>query len=275
MKNKVAGRFIRYIFVMVCVWALLIGVFAHPSPQAGILAKTYMGTNGYDDYYVGGEVQGWSIRENMHTNGTTINYFFYTGAQAPNATQKEITRRGAGMWAGTVTINEVPEGTSGAGRVYAYNGGTYDGYATFCEQTTVNTHLTSWSIKINNNKNATAVTLAHEFGHAIGLNDLYEDYNANKLMYGYEPTCTATGPTDLDKWGARVITGEHTSHTWGYKCHSAAPNGGNRHIKYCIQCKGLTDMISSCTYNSQKICTICGVAYNVNPAAVGLETELS
>ena len=38
-----------------------------------------------------------------------------------------------------------------------------------------------------------AVTLAHEFGHALGLKDLSYTQNINKLMYGYS-NGTATAP---------------------------------------------------------------------------------
>ena len=62
----------------------------------------------------------------------------------------------------------------------------------------------------------TPTTIAHEFGHAIGLRDLYSSTNANKLMYGFENR-TPSGPTLLDKWGAWVITGAHYSHTFGFK----------------------------------------------------------
>lgn len=37
-------------------------------------------------------------------------------------------------------------------------------------------------------------TLAHEFGHAIGLYDLYEAKNKDKIMYGYRVGRTATRP---------------------------------------------------------------------------------
>lgn len=51
------------------------------------------------------------------------------------------------------------------------------------------------------------VTLGHEFGHGIGLLDLYSDSNANKLMYGYgNPSRTTTTPHSRDVDGAKEAT---------------------------------------------------------------------
>lgn len=91
---------------------------------------------------------------------------------------------------------------------------------------------------MNRAKNVTSTTLAHEFGHAIGLNDLYDDQNVNKLMYGVSSR-TVSSPTTSDKWGAKVITGVHTTHTWAYKYHSTTGTGQNRHVGYCTSCNGV------------------------------------
>ena len=97
--------------------------------------------------------------------------------------------------------------------------------------------------------------LAHEFGHAIGLKDLSNAQNINKLMYGYS-NGTATAPALADIWGAKVITGVHTTHTWGYRLIAGAL--GNSHQKYCTACNGLNPYVQRCTYGTDNRCTVCG-----------------
>lgn len=69
-------------------------------------------------------------------------------------------------------------------------------------------HKTRWTMRYNEPKmtfrsdaqnNGTA---AHEFGHTIGLADLYTSPNINKLMYGYSSR-TVGFPTSSDITGAR------------------------------------------------------------------------
>jgi hypothetical protein len=258
-------------------------VFAHPRTQKGILAETTIDPE-YSSYYVGsfvgGDAVGWRIMEERHTNGTEQTYSFDTSDPYLTNTLKQYVRAGADMWSDVIDIEEKTDG-SGMGLIYIEHYETSPANAKFVADIGTCTdgrtgHLTRWTIKIYEDSISVvnATTFAHEFGHMIGLTDLYENASANKLMYGYSNR-TVSAPTNLDKWGARVITGEHTTHTWGYKCHSAATTGGNRHIKYCIMCKGLTNTILNCSYNSQNICTLCGVAYNVNPASIGIEAEIS
>ncbi|MCR5782884.1 MAG: hypothetical protein K6G90_09140, partial [Clostridia bacterium] len=80
-------------------------------------------------------------------------------------------------------------------------------------------HFTSWTIAINSAQESSfnSVVMAHEFGHAFGLGDLTSSSNNNKLMHercNTGSTSGITGPTSKDKWGAKVITGYHTSHSW-------------------------------------------------------------
>ncbi|MDE6580319.1 MAG: hypothetical protein K2K41_07285 [Ruminiclostridium sp.] len=128
-----------------------------------------------------------------------------------------------------------------------------------------NGHLTSWKISINleETKYLSAKVLAHEFGHVIGLTDLYEPKSSNKIMYAYS-TMTVTGPTESDKNGANVILGFHDKHYWGYKMYSRASDGTTSHVKYCIICNGYCassdgkkPLVSNCTYASTGICTLC------------------
>ena len=117
-------------------------------------------------------------------------------------------------------------------------------------------HLTSWFIRLNSAylNNITPLVIAHEFGHAFGLADLYNSSNSNKLMYGtYDeqnpPNLTA--PAAKDMWGAKVITGYHTSHSWEYVYVS-----NDKHRRRCTSCGGYKTQ--GCTPNSSNYCTKCG-----------------
>lgn len=119
-------------------------------------------------------------------------------------------------------------------------------------------HTYGCEIKLNSSVSMTSKIIAHEFGHIIGLTDLYKNENRNKLMYFKDDEGTATAPTALDIWGAKVITGQHTSHTWGYKYHSTTTAGKNRHVNYCTSCSGTGVIISICIYNANNVCRNCG-----------------
>ena len=231
-------------------------VLAHPSSQEGVLAKTYHET--YDGYYIGGENIGWSIDEMNHTNGNVLTYSFSSSDPFLSDIYKSLVAGGANQWSGTITIINKTDG-SGTGEISTYNNPNQYALAEFCDYSSDNSgHLTSWKIRINRAQNATATTLAHEFGHAIGLNDLYEDQNINKLMYGYSNSAV-TSPTQMDQWGAKVIIGSHTSHAWRYK-YWKSNSIGNMHIKYCVKCNGLSLITEQCTYGTSNYCTKCGTS---------------
>ena len=173
------------------------------------------------------------------------------------------------MWNGTVTIAE---------KNITYIGTVHSDYLSYADwtagvydiQTDSSGHYTSWKIMVNTRYSIEEETLAHEFGHAIGLYDLYEAKNKDKIMYGYRVGRTATRPTTLDKWGAKVITGAHSSHTWKYKYHSFN-SFGNIHVRYCSSCQGLYNSSPNpapCTYNSSNVCTLCGIPKGVQPSSV-------
>lgn len=265
MKRKSIIKTIVSMLVVVLMLQISPYAFAHSSSQEGILAKTYHST--YGGYYIGGEDVGWSIDEDYHTNGTTLTYSFSTSDSYLSSTYKSYVTTGASRWSGTMTITNKTDG-SGTGEISTYNDPNTNTVAKFCEYTSNSSgHLTSWKIKMNRAKTVTATTLAHEFGHAIGLNDLYDDQNVNKLMYGISSR-TVTSPTTSDKWGAKVITGVHFSHTWGYK-YWDTDSVGNIHIKYCKSCNGMTATTSHCTYGDDNKCMVCGTNMHTTITSVG------
>lgn len=237
-------------------------VFAHSSSQEGILAKSYL--KEYEGYYIGGEDVGWSIDEGFHTNGTTLTYSFSSTDPYLTDTYKSYVTSGASKWSGIVNIINKTDG-SGTGQIgtfYSESSGVVAVFRNAYANSSTG-HLTSWQILMNRAHTQSAVVLAHEFGHAIGLNDLYKPKNSDKLMYGYTGG-TATNPTTSDKWGAKVITGVHSSHAWGYKYYGIN-SVANVHIKYCTTCKGLSLITEQCTYDANNICTKCGIPYGLQP----------
>ena len=130
-------------------------------------------------------------------------------------TYKTAFRNAASKWSGTVSISDTTQPTTMIAHTY-YNANTYT-TAEFYDFVANSNGISSWKIKryisfgfITSTKKH---SIAHEFGHAIGLNDLYYYGNFNCLMYGYDDR-TATSPTTSDKNGARVITGAHRTHTF-------------------------------------------------------------
>lgn len=245
--------------------------FAHPTSQEGILAKAYHAT--LERYCIGGEAVGWSIDELFHTNGPTITYSFITSDSYLNSTFKSYVTVGASLWSGTVTIVNKTDG-SGTGQIGTYLDQDTNIEAKFTQYYSDSSgHLTSWKILMNRTASLSATILAHEFGHAIGLNDMYANKNFDKLMYAYTSGRTATSPATADQWGAKVITGVHTSHTWSFKYHGVTSSGNNQHVRYCTSCSGLTDTIMECVYNANNVCRVCGVPRGSQPWSSGSEQD--
>ncbi len=130
--------------------------------------------------------------------------------------------------------------------------------------------MTSWYIELNRAKTISSTIVAHEFGHIIGLKDMSTTKNKNTLMYGYDDR-TVLGPSNSDRLGALVITGQHTAHTWGYMYYGTN-SGTNSHLKYCTVCKGRTNTVSNCTYK-HNICIYCGTSQGASPNSIVYEIE--
>ncbi|THF84246.1 zinc metalloprotease [Cohnella fermenti] len=120
---------------------------------------------------------------------------------------------GAANWnaTGIVSISKSITSTS-QGYVYTYTDPNTSYQATFGFITSdSNGHLISWTIMLNKSlmdgysdaKNKEIAT--HEFGHAIGLNDLTNFSNSDKLMYSFSSR-TASTPTTKDQNGAIEAT---------------------------------------------------------------------
>lgn len=220
-------------------------VFAHPNLQSS-----------YIDW---GESIGWSIDEGNHTNSTTLTYKFDSADTSLTDSIKNTVRSGASKWSSYGTVSE---SSSGVGTITTYSDSSTSTTSSFADYSSNSSgHLTTWKIKINRYYTVMAVTLAHEFGHAYGLNDLYDSSNYSKLMCGYRDERTATVPTTSDGKGFKVITGVHThtsSTTWSYKQISGVPLSVPIHMKYCGTCDGYKT--ESCSPITGK-CTKCGYTH--------------
>lgn len=278
MKRNSIFKSVICIFVAVLMVTITPVVSAHMTSHEGILAGYYYyDADGDAHYCIGGEDVGWSIDEYYHTNGTNLTYSFSNSDPYLTDTYayKSYVTNGASRWSGTVTIVNKTDG-SGTGLICTHEDANTVRLARFFDVTVdPYRHFDSWTISMNRMAPLSPAILAHEFGHAIGLVDLYADQNSNKLMYQYIGDTNVSMPTALDKWGAKVITGVHTSHTWGYKYHSTTTSGNNRHVNYCTGCNGfpVQKVIANCVYNANNVCRLCGTPAGSQPWSLRHETK--
>lgn len=232
--------------VSVCVPA-----FAHSSS----LTSTFDKTTRDGITYIGKESMGWLLNESAHTNGQTVTYRTSAGM---GYTVRSKVDGGAGLWS---NYSGSPFSIS-----YLSNSSNYVMISSMISgdivteissaSTNSSGHFTSWTIAINSHKEnkLSSVVMAHEFGHILGLGDLTSSSNNNKLMCDDCNTgdqSGITGPTSSDKWGAKVITGYHWSHSWEYVYTS---NG--KHHRRCTSCGGFKTQ--GCTPDANGYCTKCG-----------------
>jgi len=167
-----------------------------------------------------GENSGWIVDEDNHTNSTTVLYKFdetdpyVNSATGGNYSYRGYAVLGAARWTNN-TIYTVSQSSSAVGVVGTFNNVSPDAFIAWFHSFDSNIlgHLTEWEISMNRAKMPNDITkagavMAHEFGHAFGLRDLYETRNRDKLMYGHESR-TATIPQTADLQGMSVIMGQH------------------------------------------------------------------
>lgn len=157
-----------------------------------------------------GELYGYWIDCNNHQ--ATKNFTYYT-VIGLDPTYVNYVINGATKWNNTgifsITRSAVVT-TNGSISTFSDPNGSVASFYNYSSNSSG--HLTSWYIKMNTaimgNRGAEQnnATMAHELGHAMGLNDLKLDGNIDKLMYGYSNR-TATSPTEKDKIGANKILG--------------------------------------------------------------------
>ena len=262
MKKNLACRLFLILLSLSIMLSLPIA-YAHPPAQEGVVR--------------GGEDVGWSIDENCHTNGSTITYNFDTTDPNIIEAYRSYVSFGASMWSEVVTITKKTDGTAkgiiSTSNSASSNLGT-DDIARFAGTYDSNGHLTRWTIKLNLKYKSkfNSRIMAHEFGHVIGLCDVRESKNSGKIMYGSYDSWTVNLLTDSDKWGARVITGNHSSHSFAYGFYRTDANSANWHKYYCTACGGIKST-GKCTYGTNNRCKVCGIpkgqqtsGIKINPA---------
>ena len=158
----------------------------------------------------GGENLGYVIDCNNHTGTSSINYKI----ASMDAAYEGYVKAGAKLWGNTnvVVFNTSAINTNNVVHTYT-DPNTPSNAAFYLYSSDSSGHLIQWAIKLNKHKmdsrssTLNITTVAHEFGHAIGLNDLKNTDNKNKLMYGTDGK-TVSSPQAADILGAKKILGQ-------------------------------------------------------------------
>ena len=199
------------LLVLSIITSISLHVYAHNSSQVGVLDSAIVN----DHTVIGSESIGWIIDESMHLGSSVLTYCFDSTVQQP---QKDCFYAATSIWSNAYPYLTFTESTGGLLHIIAVNDIGYIAAAT--GYTDSNGHFTLAYIFINNLylSELTPVILAHEIGHIIGLNDLYDPNNTDKLMAG--SGMTATGPTTAELWGVSILQNRHGNtgyeHDWKY-----------------------------------------------------------
>ncbi|MCL2634794.1 MAG: hypothetical protein FWD34_09815, partial [Oscillospiraceae bacterium] len=260
-------KWIVKISSLLFISALIIVSYAHDTMQnQSILGNGVAGQAGREEY-------GWIINESRHAGTSNITYKI-DNISMTNADYILATYVGANRWNNTNTVtvyssanspNTVraeallnPNGTINTRTVAYFEGLTYQ------SNNNTNRHYASWEIVINTNNDSSfdcetegAAVMAHEFGHAFGLVDLYLWGNRDKIMY-YDVSGHAEEPHEDDKIGVKIITGQHGTGTPSPHNHNGVvqqPNYPGYHAITCTDCKAIRidptnslRMLEECTF---------------------------
>lgn len=154
----------------------------------------------------GGELLGYRVNCTSpgHAGTRNITYRF----SGVPARYRSFTATGAARWNNTGVVS-ISQAVSSPNVVETYTDNNTSTVASVASvYNAVTRHKTRWTMRYNETNmvfrsdaqnNGTA---AHEFGHTIGLADLYNSANINRLMYGYSSRTTGV-PTNTDITGAR------------------------------------------------------------------------
>ncbi|MBQ0138932.1 MAG: hypothetical protein KBT36_06530, partial [Kurthia sp.] len=175
----------------------------------GFLAIPGQNASAHSSCSTYGESYGYWIDCKNHSGNAFIQY----NLGPMSSTYTNYVTGGETKWnnTGVVAINKAPAYSPNF--IHTYSDKNSSANASFYDYTSNSSgHLTKWSIRMNTanmdgrTPELNKTTLAHEFGHVIGLNDLTQSKNSVYLMYGYA-TRSVTGPTSTDITGANKALG--------------------------------------------------------------------
>lgn len=152
----------------------------------------------------GSESVGWKVNCGYHAGTQYINYT----SSGLDSTYKNYTYRGVSNWNSTSAVN-ISHSVS-SNNIVTSHGGPDSGTVAVTKvwDNPLTGHMTRWEISYNRyvmgNRTATQNngTATHELGHGIGLADVKNDSNNNKIMYGFS-TRTVFKTVSNDITGAR------------------------------------------------------------------------